>query len=379
MKKKLFPLLPALILSGCVTSNIKPYTGDGPIEAVGEENRLWHAAERFEQQLEKGDRLEGDAAMQAYLQGIMDRLYPEFKGSIRVYILKQPILNAFALPNGGVYVNTGLIAAMENEAQLAAVLAHEGVHFINKHSAKQRKVNQLSSALAMAGALAGGPLLATLGLATTVTGYSRDLEREADTEGYKRLIAAGYDPAQSYAAFEAMAREAKASDVESPLFFSSHPKLQERIKSFKALNENAVASTPRDINASAYQDYVVDLRQQVLIDKLETGRFNEIIATFEAPSQKALYPEVDLFYLAEAHRLRNEKGDLDEAKKVYRSLLSSYETFPLPYKSLGLLSLKEKNYPEAGNLLRQYLVLAPKAEDAAFVQQYLDMIDKATN
>ena len=227
--KIIYIIFTTLILAGCSTSNIKPFAAGEQVQPLGDEKRLWHAAQRMEEQLSDGGQIQGDEALQDYLQAIMDRLYPEFHGTIRVHILKQPVLNAFALPNGGVYVNTGLIAAMENEAQLATVLAHEGIHFINKHSMKQRQVQRTSAAIATAVAFAGIPLLGNIGLASTVTGYSRDLEREADEEGFQRLVAAGYKPDQSHVAFEALAREAKASKSKAPLFFSTHPKLQERV------------------------------------------------------------------------------------------------------------------------------------------------------
>ena len=71
-------------------------------------------------------------------------IYPD----IRVRIVDSPSLNAFALPNGSIYINTGMLTRLDNEAQLATVLAHEGVHFTHKHSWQQRRKHRMRSTLA---------------------------------------------------------------------------------------------------------------------------------------------------------------------------------------------------------------------------------------
>ena len=90
------------------------------------EKSLWQEADEFDRALAHAGKVNPDPALNAYLQGIMDRLYPEFGGRLRVRPLNAQQINAFALPNGSIYVNSGLIARFENEAQLATVLAHEG-------------------------------------------------------------------------------------------------------------------------------------------------------------------------------------------------------------------------------------------------------------
>ncbi|WP_034831797.1 M48 family metallopeptidase [Endozoicomonas numazuensis] len=374
MQWKALAVVSTMLIAGCSTSHIKPYSSADVAKAEGEENRLWHSADRYEKQLKNSSRVYGNETLQVYLQGIMDKLYPEFKGNIRVYVLKQPVLNAFALPNGGVYVNTGLIAAMENEAQLAAVLAHEGIHYINRHSMKQREVRKMTSAFATATMLAGFPLLGSVGLASTVTGYSRDLEREADDEGYIRLVEAGYDPSQSTVAFEALAREARASEVKRPMFFSTHPAMEERIEHFQKLQEKDDKVRGKDIHADRYQSHVEHLRKEVLKNKLETGRYSEIIATFEAPSQEALYDETDQYILAEAFRMRDKVDDKGKAIALYKELMTFDENYAPPYKAMGLLSYKEKDFSQAKVFLKKYLELEPESTDGPFIKQYLEML-----
>src|SRR5210317_1520757 len=104
-----------------------------------EETRLWHSAEELDDQFRKAGYIYDDAVLQSYLEAVMHKLYPEYVGSITVRIVDSPSLNAFALPNGSIYINTGMLSRLDNEAQVATILAHEGVHFTHKHSWQQRR------------------------------------------------------------------------------------------------------------------------------------------------------------------------------------------------------------------------------------------------
>lgn len=149
----------------------------------------------------------------------MDELFPEYRGYIRVRALKKPVLNAFAMPNGSIYINSGLLGVMQNEAQLATVLAHEGVHFLNKHSARQREHFHQAAGWMMAISMLGIPLLAEVTFASAVTGYSREHETEADLEGFKRLQRAGYQVSEARKTFEHLLREVEAEDIKAPFSF----------------------------------------------------------------------------------------------------------------------------------------------------------------
>ena len=81
----------------------------------------------------------------------------------------------------------------------------------------------------------GGQFLGDLMAASSMYGYSRELEREADAEGFQRLQAAGYDVSQAPVTFEYLLVEVEALDIDEPYFFSTHPGLRERIDSFREL------------------------------------------------------------------------------------------------------------------------------------------------
>ena len=139
MNRLLALFLLALLAGGCATTgDVTAFKDASDTSNIQEsEGRLWHEARSYDATIERSGQIYEDPRATAYLQGVMDRLYPEFKGKIHVHLYDSTQLNAFALPNGSVYFNIGLLADRER-AQLAAVLGHEAAHFIEKHSFRQR-------------------------------------------------------------------------------------------------------------------------------------------------------------------------------------------------------------------------------------------------
>lgn len=365
-----------VLLSGCATGNIQPFRNAQHLEPATEgENRLWHAAQKIEMTLKNSGQIYGDPELCNYLQGVMDRLYPEFDGKMTVTILKAPVLNAFALPNGAIYVNTGLIAAMENEAQIATVLAHEGIHFVNKHSALQRRNYHNSVGVSWAAALLGIPFLSEIISASSIFGYSQQLENEADRLGHQRLRDAGYDIRQAPRTFRHLAVEAKANKVPEPFFFSTHPKLENRIQNFKELNASVIHPSGV-VNTAIYQQHVAGLRPLVLKEKIAAGKYEAVIAVLTQEELMPMYGKHRYFYLAEAYRLRNQAGDLENAVKAYETAASGCPDFAPVFKSLGIVYLKSKRFNQAVDCFERYLKLNPNAKDSAFVQQYLKQAKK---
>ena len=214
---------------------VAPFTsGTSAAPASEEEQRVWSEAEELNDAIARSAVIYDDPALTAYAQGVIDRLFPEFKGKIRVTLLKSPHLNAFAVPDGHLYVNIGLVARFQNEAQLATVLAHEGTHFTHRHSFLGQKSLKDNAALATLGSLLGVPVLPQLIAVSSMFGYSRELETEADQVGYQRLLQAGYDVREAPRVFEHLMREVKAEDIREPFFFSTHPKLKDRLDNMTA-------------------------------------------------------------------------------------------------------------------------------------------------
>lgn len=344
--------------------------GEATQEISTEEQRLWLAADQFDQNLELGGYLYKDPAIQAYMQAILDKLYPQYKGVMRVRVNNAPSLNAFALPNGSIYINTGMLARLENEAQVATVLAHEGAHFIMRHGWQQNRNTKTTAAVSLSlGLLTGVPALSQLAAVSSIYGFSRELEREADAIGFARLKAAGYDVEESYATFEYLLEEVKALDIDEPFFFSSHPRLTERIESFKALSAESAGEGGYTGEAD-YKRVAALLKIETLRAYLAMGRYQSVFIMLDEAKELATYPAYAPFFLGEAYRLRDQDGDKPLAEAAYLKAIERSPQFADAHRALGIYYMKENEAVKARAYFDTYLHLAPEAADRAYIEQY---------
>ena len=370
MKRTLILLLVCALATTPVAADVMPWTSAADTQQrAPEETSLWHEADEFDQALARAGKVNPDPALTAYLQGIMDRLYPEFAGRLHVHLLNAQHINAFALPNGSVYVNAGLIARFQNEAQLATVMAHEGAHFTHRHSLQQAEQAKNASAFALVVAMLGVPLVGDLVALSSMFGYSQEHERQADEIGYQRLIAAGYDPRESVHAFEHLLAEIKAADIQEPFFFASHPKLQERIDSYSELTKNANGGeTARE----RYLDTTAALRLASLDADLAAYRYKQLILVLTDPERSAV-------------NIR-PKPRITSAKPIASAAKQATPHWPKP--NTAARSKPRRNSPRriarsaccctnaatrplAAPLLQRYLELAPDAPDRGHIEHYL--------
>ncbi len=352
-------------------AEIQPWSGHAAAPRSSEEKSLWAEADEFDRALARAGKLNPDPQLTTYVQGIMDRLYPEFQGQFRVHVINAQQINAFALPNGSVYIDTGLIARFQNEAQLATVLAHEGAHFVHRHSFQQNEQVKNASAFALVVAMLGVPLVGDLVALSSMFGYSREHEREADQVGYQRLVAAGYDGRESTRTFEHLLAEVKASDIKEPFFFADHPKLQERIESFQGLSKDAKGGK---IGREEFILATAGLRLASFEADLAAFRNKQVILVLADPERRPEYPPEASYYLGEAYRQRDEQGDSDKAEQEYRIAMQGAPRFAPSYRALGLIYYRRGDMARAAPLFHRYLELAPDASDREYVEAYLAQI-----
>jgi len=368
--RSFFCLMLALTLAGCATTEgVTAFkSGEDTSNLHEMERRVWNEANEFDDTVERSGQLYDQPRVTAYVQGVIDRLYPEFKGKLKVHVHDSTQLNAFVLFNGSVYVNIGMLARIENEAQLAAVLGHEATHFIEKHSFQKR----VSSKNAAAFAVTGVPF-SSLAAMSSISGFSRDLEREADAKGYERMVKAGYDPREAHKVFQYLADEVKALKIEEPYFFASHPQLSERIDEFKRLAANYTGHGRIDVET--YNNIVSPLRLETLRKDIGQDNYTTVILVMEDNKKNRLYPAAGYFYLGEAYSRRDEKGDANKALEAYKKAEKLAPKFAPTYMRLGLHHMKAGNKVVARRYFQQYLNLAPKdAPDRSYVQQYMSSL-----
>ena len=371
MKNALLPLLlTALTFAQVVQAEeVTPWSyAVNPTTLEREESNLWAEAEEFDKALTRSGKLRDDPALSTYLQNVMNRLYPEFGGKVRIRALDSGNLNAFALPNGSVYINTGLLARLQNEAQLAAVLAHEGAHFVHRHSYQQAEHTKNAAAFALVVGLAGVPLLGDIAAISSMMGFSREHETEADNIGYQRLINAGYSAKEAAKTFEHLIAEIKALDINEPFFFASHPKLQDRVDNFNELSKDAINGQ------TGYESFLSatrSLRLYTLQEDLDAYRYKQLILVLADAQRRREYPPEASFYLGEAYRLRAEDGDLEKAEREYTLSIELSSKFAPAFRALGLLRYKRAQKSLAAPLFRRYLDLAPDAPDRDYIEAYM--------
>jgi predicted Zn-dependent protease len=275
----------------------------------------------LDERFEKEGAVYHEPALDAYLNRVgtavvADQKLENVEWKFRA--LRDPVPNAFAMPNGSIYINTGLLALLEDENQLAAVLAHEVTHVSARHTYLQNRslrkkvlainiINTIGNWNPIAGpaGLAIG-VIATVSpfmLAISVLGYSREQEKEADLEGLKAATAAGFAPEGMPNSFKVMQRDIEGEQLNS--FYSDHPKLQERVNyttssisaSAKKLSDEdeKIAKTDYLVVMEAVDRHDVDLA-------INEGRFRS--AVFVSRKLVDLHPESseNVFYLAESYR-----------------------------------------------------------------------------
>ncbi len=194
------------------------------------------------EEVEKAEKALQDSSWQAYLNEVGQTIVAVCDRTDIVYhftVIESDQVNAFAAPGGYVYFYTGLLRRMDNEAEMAAVLAHEISHVVARHGVKRLQA-ALGAGLAYELVFGSDPSAAVetaiqVGMGLVFSGYSRDNEREADRFGIHYMVQAGYDPNGAIGMFEKLA--ALGGEGYSNVFeqlAASHPETQERIANARA-------------------------------------------------------------------------------------------------------------------------------------------------
>src|SRR5436853_1421529 len=239
-RRLIVPALFALLLASCAdfgrlgvtqASLPEPAKPTEPQPALREHNRILAAYGGAYQ----------DARLEALITYTVDRLVaaserPNLK--YKVTILNSPAVNAFALPNGQLYVTRGLVALANDNSELASVLAHEMAHVIARHAEiREDQARQAALVNRVATDLLSDPQLGALALAKskiTLANFSRAQEFEADGIGVGISARAGFDPYGAERFLTSMGHNAqlrtqRAIDPRAPDFLSSHPATPERV------------------------------------------------------------------------------------------------------------------------------------------------------
>jgi predicted Zn-dependent protease len=187
-----------------------------------------------------------DPKLQAKLAGVVDRLVAASERpdlAYKVTILNSPAVNAFALPNGQLYVTRGLLGLSNDSAEFASVMAHEMAHVIARHAAMREEQARKTELISNVNDMLSDPQVGAMALARSklaLASFSRSQEFEADGIGVGIASRSGYDPFGAARLLTSMGRNAdlrasgRGGDPRSLDFLSSHPATPERVKNAEA-------------------------------------------------------------------------------------------------------------------------------------------------
>jgi predicted Zn-dependent protease len=215
------------------------------------------------QEVERQAKIIDDPVIAEYVSRVGQNLVrnSDAKVPFTIKVLDSEEVNAFALPGGFFFVNSGLILKAESESELAGVMAHEIAHVAARHGTKQATrgeiVNLASIPLIFMGGWTGYAIRQGAGLAIPMgfLNFSRGFEREADYLGLQYLYKTGYDPTSFVDFFEKIQSMEKKKPGTVSKVFSTHPMTDDRIKAAQdEIQKILVAKPEYVVNTSEFND-----------------------------------------------------------------------------------------------------------------------------
>ncbi len=193
-------------------------------------------------QVEQSSKLVTDPEITEYVNRIGQNLVRNSDSRVpfTIRVIDSGEINAFALPGGFFYVDSGLILAADSEAELAAIMAHEIAHVAARHATKNMTKQQIWNMASIPLMFVGGPAgyaiaeVANIVVPMSFLKFSRDSEREADMLGLQYDYAAGYDPQAFIQFFERLKAQEKQKHSKIAKLFSTHPMTADRITAAQA-------------------------------------------------------------------------------------------------------------------------------------------------
>ena len=297
-----------------------------------------------------------DPEVIAYVNGVgrriaatLDRSYFDYQFTV----IRDPRINAFAVPGGYVYVHSGLITALQNDDELAAVLGHEIGHVHPHHIVRQQEKTRALNYTALRGMLLSVVQPAVGSLATAASQaaalqYTREFEQEADYLGARYMQTAGYDPRAMLDFFKLLGDQQRVSPASAPPYLQTHPMSDERLDRLEAVLKTPQWAPRQHAPASLALRRVqalVRARSEPPADVLTAYR-RARDAHPDDPVAQYLYGVVCL-----------ETGQLDDAGvALTKAQGGGVEGVD---RDLGRLALRQRELPEARALLSAYVIKRP--------------------
>ncbi len=280
----------------------------------------------------------------------------------KFYIVKDPTMNAFAVPGGYIFLNTGMILMADKEEELAGVMAHEVSHIYCRHMAQMMEKAKVMTVASLLGALAsvflGGAMAQPLimgamgGGQAGMLAYSREFEGQADTMGFKWMLSSGYNPEGMVAMFKKMNKQRWYEGGKVPLYLRTHPYTDDRI----VVLENKVEIHRNEL--PPYRNYP-DFQYFLLKLNSICGNPHQLLRGMTQDAIREPQNPVPAFGRALA------LAKLDQAPEAEAAFQQALKLDPKNFlikRELALFYFDQNRYKEANQLLEELGRQAPQDE-----------------
>lgn len=350
------------------TQDQLPEMGTAAQEALSldDENRIGRMVMR---NLRENGLVLDDPEVHEYIQSLglrLSSLAQDGNRNFNFFVVRDPAINAFALPGGFVGIHSGLMLETRNESELAGVLAHEVAHVTQRHIARgleaQSRANLMSTAAVLAailiGAVGGGSSDATMGAITAAQNmaaqssinFTRDNEYEADRIGIGVLASAGFDPNAMPAFFDTMFRRTQLAPDRVPELLRTHPVTSNRIAESK---DRALQYPPANVQDSLSYALMKERIRVLLVNRNGDAReYYKALGDNQADLSLA-----QTYGLGLAQLYGNEVA---AAEKTFEKLRHEYPEVMAFHTALGQAQLSAGHTQAALETLERARVLAPR-------------------
>ena len=360
----------AASLSGCATS---PVTGKSILVGMSEAQEKQADAQAAPHQFSQDLGAIQDESVNRYVADLGQRMgalthRPQMPYSYRV--LNANYVNAYTFPGGAMGVTRGILADLDDEAQLAALLGHELGHVNARHAAQRQGQNMVAQAAIVGlnvaaqnsdwGGLVG--IGSQIGASALLASYSREHEREADALGQEYLVKAGYPASGMVRLHQLLVTEEKSTPSLLQTMFSTHPMSRERMEAAQAAADSRYRiSNSLDARRDRFMDSTASLRRiRPTIDACKNGE--TAMATKQYAKAQAE------FQTALAKTPRDYASNL----RMAQCLQAQGQTA----KAVSYADNAREIYPQEAQAYKLAGVLALQQRDGALAYQNLDRFDR---
>ncbi len=320
-----------------------------------------------------------DESLNQYLKQVVLKLhnndYQQAENfSIKVY--SSAALNAFSKSDGTIYICLPILGMIDNEAQLAFLLAHEMTHWSQNHH-MEMKYELHTQALKAAQSQIAGSIFGVSGAGSqsaqiALSGFSKKHEHEADSIALAMVSLSGYNPWAAKEFFMTMYTWLKHKEKKRVAKYATHPKLMKRYKACKnRIINNNTDTTSGEIGKDSYhsvlQPYHIKIAELLLqsnsVYELHAMAIQKSNTDYTSPKWRYLRGKLLEVYFA--------KDSFSVARKELHS--AAHDTFPIvqSFRDLGWLYLKNGKTDSASLYFNEYLQANQSAKDAELIRYYL--------